>query len=378
MTLAVVALIWLAWIVLGATWDWRSRHAVDAIPHRFLVSGGRGKTSLVRLIHAGLLAADRAAVARVSGDQPEFIDALGVAHPERRWGPANIRELNRIFHRAKGLEVHVAVVENMAIDPELQSVVANRIVRPTTAIMAPDALDHLEVLPSNRKKRIGLQLQAVQRGTPLLLPGGKANAAYGQCAGELGVPWTEAPLLGEPPLRPHMQILAGLALEAIHQVCGAITDSARAAVLEVATDLQALRVYRRQHIAWIDAWSANDPGAARTICELAASEATRRGYSIEARLFNHRRDRPSRLPLFESLLQHAGPTWIVGEPFPLSWKTWMKAPRLAGSPQRIVTAIEDRFVEPGQSTYILCLGNTGGMGKALRQWLTAHAEVESW
>jgi hypothetical protein len=378
MTLHLLAALWMAWVTIGVASESRARRRLKAIPHRILVSGGRGKTTLVRLIHSGLLASSCAAIGRVSGDRPLFITPDGAEHRERRWGPANIRELRRVFRRMPRSAVDAAVVENMAIDPELQWVVAHRIVRPTIALMAPDALDHLEVLPAGEEPRARLLLSALPIGTELLLPDGDAHAAYRRCASQLGRSWASAPPCEETGLRPHMKVLAGMALETVDRVCGGAAASARGAVLATAKELQTVKVYRRQGAAWVDGFSANDPLAASGLAEIASREAERRGFSFGARLFNHRADRPSRLPLFCDLLDHGGPVWRVGAPFPTRWKTELRAPRLTGSPAEIVATIERVLAEKPGPAYVLCLGNTAGMGRALRQWLAAHAEAESW
>jgi hypothetical protein len=175
-----------------------------------------------------------------------------------------------------------------------------------------------------------------------------------------------------------MQILAGMALEAVARCRGRVSPDARDAVLAAARRLQCLTVYRRERTAWVDGLSANDPGAAARLVEMATREATRRGFSTAAKLFNHRADRPSRLPLFAGLLARGGPSWIVGAPIPAGWAARVRIPRLSGLPGDVVATIEDRVAERPGPTCVVCLGNTAGMGRALRQWLASHAEVESW
>ncbi len=50
----LTAALWLSWLAVGTVAERRARCRLDAIPHRILVGGARGKTTLVRLIHAGL------------------------------------------------------------------------------------------------------------------------------------------------------------------------------------------------------------------------------------------------------------------------------------------------------------------------------------
>lgn len=378
MSLGVLTGLWSFMVLLGAAMEWRARRESTRIPHRVLVFGGRGKTTLVHLVHAGLLASSKRAVGRVSGDDPVFLGADGSRHILSRFGPANIREIPRLFHRVRRLDLDAAVIENMAIQPRLQAVVARRMVRPTLAVMAPDALDHLEVLPLDKGERLRLFVETLPENTPLLLPEDAFHSLQTEGLGGVSDRTTSVPAYLDAHLRPHMAVLAGLAMEAVKRVCGDLSEAARATVVKKAGSMQRILAYRRGHVAWVDAFSANDPAAATTIAELARQQAQQRGFAMQARLFNHRLDRPSRLPLFSSLLDHAGPSWIMGQPFPRPWSRKLRAARLTGSPEKVVSTIEHTFVERQCRGFVLCLGNTGGMGKALRQWLASHAEVETW
>jgi hypothetical protein len=374
MTLTVLAVLWFAWVVLGITFELTARRRLAALQHRILVSGWRGKTTLVRLIHVGLSASGITTVGRVSGDQPKVIGIDGIEEPVRRWGPANIRELRRI--PTSGAQA--VVVENMAIKPELQAVVAHRCVCPTIAVLAPDALDHLEDYPAHQETRAHLTLETLPARVSLIAPAESVDPATFRCAQELGLTTTAAPVCNEDGLRPYMRVLAGMALEAVAQVAGESNAKVRNAVLAAAKRLQRITVYRRNGVFWVDGMSANDPCAARQLAETTSREAEQRALSVGARLFNHRADRASRLPLFSGLLDHGGPSWIIGSPVLPRWKHTINATRLTGTPETIVRSIEGQLGNQTAPAYVLCLGNTAGVGRALRQWLSAHAEVESW
>lgn len=379
MNLPLLAALWLAWVIIGAVLERRARRNTAAVPHRILVSGGRGKTTLVRLIHAGLCASDCRAAARVSGDEPLVIGPDGAETRQRRWGGANIRELRRLMNRLPKMSVDAAVVENMAIDPRLQAVVAQQIVRPTLSLMAPDAVDHLEIYPAAGEARADLQMAALPPGSDVILSGGgELDSVFCGSADRLGLEWATAPVIENSGLRPHMTVLAGMALAAVDRVCGATTVAARTAVVIAAEKLERVNVTRRGRIAWVDGLSVNDPDAASALASIVSNEARRRGYATEARLFNHRSDRPSRLPVFAGVLGFGGPVWVAGDSMPPHWPAKIGVPRLQGSPREIVAAIEDRLADCSEGAWVLCLGNSGGMGRELRQWLSNHGREESW
>ncbi|MCP4657062.1 MAG: hypothetical protein GY856_16755 [bacterium] len=373
----LIAGVWLCSLALGAAAEGRARRRLAAVPHRILVGGARGKTTLVRLIHAGLSAAGLKTEGRISGDRPAVIGADGGERGERRWGPANIRELRRFLNRIPKL-TEAVVVENMAIDPQLQRLVASHLVRPTLAVMAPDAPDHLEVQPIDPEMRARVLLSTLPPAIPLILPHGECRSAYERAAERLGRGWTAAPACDAPELRRFMTVLAGLAIELLNQISAPIGEAPVNAVLAAAVRLQKVRVFRRERVAWIDAFSANDPLAAADLEAVVAGEAEERGYTAVARLFNHRADRPSRLALFAGQLARPGPAWVVGAGFPRSWRPRLGAARLTGKPAAVVAAIEAIMAAEADRAYVLCLGNAGGTGSELRRWLAAHAEAESW
>src|SRR5215470_7286690 len=104
------------WFGLAA---WRHHGNLRAVPLRIHVAGTRGKSTTTRLIAAGLRAGGFRVVAKTTGTEPRLIrpDGSEVAWPRR--GPAAVREQTRFFAEAARTGVEVAVVECMAIRPEM-------------------------------------------------------------------------------------------------------------------------------------------------------------------------------------------------------------------------------------------------------------------
>ncbi len=119
------------------------RH-LGCIPVRIHVNGTRGKSSVTRLIAAGLRAGGIRTIAKTTGTKPRFIYADGTEVPVVRAGKANIIEQVHIIRRAAQLEAEVLVLECMAIKPELQSLLEDRIVRSTHSAITNARADHLD------------------------------------------------------------------------------------------------------------------------------------------------------------------------------------------------------------------------------------------
>jgi poly-gamma-glutamate synthase PgsB/CapB len=122
---------------------WRTRRR---IPIRIHVNGSRGKSSVTRLIAAGLQAGGIRTFAKTTGSAARVIHPDGRETPVRRRGAPNIREQLRIFRRAADEEAQAIVLECMAVRPDLQYVCEHRIVRATHGVITNVRPDHLEAM----------------------------------------------------------------------------------------------------------------------------------------------------------------------------------------------------------------------------------------
>jgi poly-gamma-glutamate synthase PgsB/CapB len=120
--------------------------ALRRIPIRIHVNGSRGKSSVARLIAAGLRADGIPTAAKTTGSAARFIFPDGSEVPVRRWGPANIKEQMGVVRRAARLGSRALVVECMAIRPELGRVSERQLIRSTVGVITNVRPDHLDVM----------------------------------------------------------------------------------------------------------------------------------------------------------------------------------------------------------------------------------------
>src|SRR6478735_4054384 len=139
---AVTALL----VVLGALEAARHRRNLRSVPIRIHVNGTRGKSSVTRLIAAGLRAGGVVTSAKTTGTLPRFILPDGSEEPIYRVGPPSVAEQFEVARRARRLGVRALVVECMALDPELQWVSTSELVRPTHVVITNVRADHLDVM----------------------------------------------------------------------------------------------------------------------------------------------------------------------------------------------------------------------------------------
>ena len=128
---------------LEAFWHRRHRRGVALRIH---VNGTRGKSSVTRLIAAGLRNAGIRTCAKTTGTLPRFIHPDGTEQPIERVGRTNIIEQIHVIRKAARMNAEAIVLECMAVHPLLQSLCELDIVRATHGVITNARPDHLDVM----------------------------------------------------------------------------------------------------------------------------------------------------------------------------------------------------------------------------------------
>jgi len=138
-------------LTLGALEGLRHRRNLHRIPMRIHVNGTRGKSSVTRLIAAGLRAHGIVTCAKTTGTEASMILPDGSEYRLHRPSSANIIEQVRIIDTAADLRTHALVIECMAVQPLLQSLSERRLVRSTHGVITNVRPDHLDVMGPTSK-----------------------------------------------------------------------------------------------------------------------------------------------------------------------------------------------------------------------------------
>jgi gamma-polyglutamate synthase len=131
---------------LGVVERRRFLRNIARIPIRIHVNGTRGKSSVVRLIAAGLRQAGIRTFAKTSGTVAARILPDGSEQPVERRGKANVSEQARIVSMAAAGGAQALVIECMALHPTLQSVTERHFIRSTHGVLTNVGPDHLEIM----------------------------------------------------------------------------------------------------------------------------------------------------------------------------------------------------------------------------------------
>lgn len=268
---------------------WNPKRIVNKNARRVLVTGSRGKSSIVRMLHAAFEDAGLTAYARITGVAPRALGRNEV-RPISRSAGAHVGEM-RWWLRQLPADAQAIVLENSAISPDLQPL-AGRWLQPDVSVLSSILPDHQEAWGPTRANAAEVLTAGIPRGGKVVI---SENLAEDFCLQGLLRQRGCEPLLAAPAAgidTPHLACNLGLALAVIEQF-GIETDHARQAMLDLPTDRYDFRVLDCNGAELAMAFSANDIASTKALFAFLQWE------EAQTRLvYNHRADRPARLRSF--------------------------------------------------------------------------------
>ncbi len=143
----IVLIIATAVLVLYWVYEYiRHQMNVRNIPIRIHVNGTRGKSSVTRLITAGLRNGGIPTVAKITGTLPRFIMRGGEEAAIIRLAGANILEQKYMFRYAADMKPQAFVIECMAVNPVYQWITEKHFVKATHSVITNSRLDHTDLM----------------------------------------------------------------------------------------------------------------------------------------------------------------------------------------------------------------------------------------
>jgi poly-gamma-glutamate synthase PgsB/CapB len=133
-------------ILLGfGFWEFRSHQFhLNQIPLRIHVNGTRGKSSVTRLIGAGLRSNGRRVFVKTTGTKARMISVDGREDPVMRVGRPNIIEQVKVVAEAARQNADVFVTECMGVQPHLQHLLETQFIRSHIGVITNVRGDHLD------------------------------------------------------------------------------------------------------------------------------------------------------------------------------------------------------------------------------------------
>ena len=161
------SLVVLAGIIAG-WWVWTTRITKEreGIPVTILITGSRGKSSTVRLLHAALTEAGFHPYGKITGTAAAEISTDGSETETFRLGAPSVLETFSAMRRAflATPKADALVFECMAVSPELIELLSDRIVKPGIVVITNARLDHLEEEGMTLAEISGSLAEAIRSG----------------------------------------------------------------------------------------------------------------------------------------------------------------------------------------------------------------------
>ena len=150
-SMVIIAGLILLFIITGVAEYAVHLRNLKKIPVRIHVNGTRGKSSVTRLIAAGLNEGGIRALAKTTGTLPRIILPDGSEFPVYRPARPNIIEQLRIIAFAARNNAKALIIECMALQPYLQNLCEKKLVQSTHGVITNVREDHLDVMGPTEK-----------------------------------------------------------------------------------------------------------------------------------------------------------------------------------------------------------------------------------
>jgi poly-gamma-glutamate synthase PgsB/CapB len=302
--LEIIFFLLIVLFFLGAWESYVHKRNIAKIPVRIHVNGTRGKSSVVRLIAAGLREQGISTCAKTTGTLARFILPDASEFPVFRPAGSNVIEQIRMVGVAAANGAQALVMECMALQPLLQWLSEEKFIRATHGVITNAREDHLDIMGPGEKD----VAQAMAATTPI---GGKLFTAdvrnitiFEQAAHDRGTslitvsPQEVTAITDEEIARfsyvEHKENVA-LALKVCLDL-GLSRETALMGMWQAAPDPGALTIFEvrffGRKIYFVNAFAANDPESTRQLWDLSLQKYP----EVEKRLaiFNCRLDRAVR------------------------------------------------------------------------------------
>jgi gamma-polyglutamate synthase len=142
----ILLAIFVAAILFGVIEYRLHQKRIFSIPIRIHINGTRGKSSVTRLIGAGLRAGGISNITKVTGTFPRLIVEDGAETYIHRKASANIIEQLAIVKFAARRKVKALVMECMALQPQYQTITEHKMIHSNIGVMTNVRIDHTDVM----------------------------------------------------------------------------------------------------------------------------------------------------------------------------------------------------------------------------------------
>jgi poly-gamma-glutamate synthase PgsB/CapB len=384
-----------ATIIGGLIESRQHRLRLAKIPKRIHVNGTRGKSSVARLIAAGLRSTMTASC-KTTGTLPRMIMPDGREYPVFRPAKANVIEQVRIVKTAVECETEALVIECMALRPRLQWLCEDKLVRATHGVITNCRADHLDVMGPGEEDvtwalagmiPVGQKLFTAERRHLQILQ----NACDDRGCELIPVTLEEVEAITQADLDPFPYLEHAENVALALKICadlGVDRETALTGMWAAIPDPGAMTAHNMEffgrRIHFVNGFAANDPESTERIWNMAIERYPDTQKKIA--IFNCRADRADR----SRQLAQAIHAWQPADHYLLTGSgTWLFARfavKAGIDPMKLIYAegqgadqiFETCVANAGESALIMGMANIGGPGLDIVQYFSNRSKFEAF
>jgi len=292
---------------------------LSSIPIRIHVNGTRGKSSVTRLIAAGLIAGGKRTFAKTTGTAPRVIDSKGIDRIIHRLRRPSIGEQVRLLKYFSSEKPDVVVMECMAVQPQYQWISEHQMVKSHIGVITNARPDHLDEMGPTEVDVVKSLCNSIPVGGTLVTAEHKHKDILQSVAdrNKSEIFFSDESTVSENDLNKfayieHPQNIA-IALDVCHKM-GVERDIALSGMHSVRPDLGALVVWKllgkKGALQFVNGMAANDPVSTLQIWKFVIDRyPTTSGTAV---FFNSRDDRPLRTKqMLELTFEEIKPEYFI-------------------------------------------------------------------
>ncbi|TGN19490.1 poly-gamma-glutamate synthase PgsB [Leptospira idonii] len=371
------------------------RLTLSGFRNRIHVNGTRGKSSVTRLIRAGLSASGERVFAKTTGTLARMIYPDGSEKTVPRWGKPSILEQISILKTARKEKATTIVMECMALEPRYQWASEGMILRSHIGVLTNIREDHLDVMGPTVEDVARTLASFIPVKGKLILGEEKFSSIIKQACSERKteiIPLTKElsrevteEELSKFSYWEHKENIA-LALLVCKEL-GVERKEALQAMWNSEPDPGALTVspihFFGKDILYINAMAANDSESTRSIWQESKKRYSenRTGYL----LFNCREDRLDRSKLMAEEIaswQDYESIFLIGTGTKYALHSLKKECRIGTKifnweDTNLDLIFESLIAQIKPNSFILGIGNIAGLGLELGQYLKNRSQIKT-
>ena len=264
-------------ILLGISEFYFHNKYLSQIPIRIHVNGSRGKSSVVRLIAAGLRGAGIPTIAKVTGSSPRIIDLNGNDVKIHRLRTASIGEQIKMIKEFSKYKPKAIVIECMAVMPQYQWISEKKMIKSTIGVITNVRPDHLDEMGYDQKS-IALSLSnSIPNNAKLILGESKFQGEFEKISNRYKTDIKIAnsnsisnEYLEQFPYLEHRSNIATALL--VCKELGVKADLALKSIMATNPDPGSLKYYKlgdkKSESIFINGFAANDPESSLSVWDL--------------------------------------------------------------------------------------------------------------